>query len=60
MTAKELYPIGKQDAVCEIFRMVRTNGERSALREIALQVVRVGGDNPNPHAVHYLKTHSEL
>ena len=42
---------------CELFMIVRTNGERSALRELALQIVKAGGDDPNPHAVHYLKTH---
>ena len=60
MTAKELYALAKRDAACEILMMVRTNGERSALREIALQVVKSGGLDPNPHAVQYLKTHSEL
>lgn len=60
MTVKEAYKIGKRDAACEIFMTIRTNGERNALREVALEVVKSGGLDPNPHAVHYLKTHSKI
>ena len=49
------YHLGKRDALCELFMLLRNSGEREVLRELAGQLMRL--EEPNPHAVHYWKTH---
>ena len=54
------HQLGKRDAVAETLMLVRLNGERAALREIAEQLLKSDEEHPNPHAKWYLENHPPI
>lgn len=50
-----LYTLGNVDAIAKLFMHIRLKGEKETLREVAEQLIARDKDDPNPHAVWYLK-----
>ena len=49
MEPKDFYNLGKRDAYCELFMMIRVDGIDKTLKSIASQI------RENPHAKLYLE-----
>jgi hypothetical protein len=54
---KHIYDFGRRDAIANLFLLIRQNGEKATLKDLAEQLVKSDPVNPNCHAQWYLETH---
>ena len=52
--------IGQRDCAATILMRVRLKGERSALMEMAQELIQSDLENPNPHAKWYIENHPDI